>query len=66
LKVLRDLLLAHGAPALEIDGQTHHLRLGVATKSQADSASRSIWLPQDALDGEYYASLTFERASDGE
>jgi hypothetical protein len=63
---VRDLLLAHGAPALEIDGQTHHLRLGVATKSQADSASRSIWLPQDALDGEYYASLTFERASDGE
>jgi hypothetical protein len=59
---VRDLLLAHGAPAVEIDGQTHHLRLGVATKSQADSASRSIWLPQSALDGEYYANITFERA----
>jgi hypothetical protein len=58
---VRDLVLAHGAPATEIDGQSHHLRLGVATKSQADSASRSIWLPQNALDGEYYANLTFEQ-----
>jgi hypothetical protein len=56
---VRDLVLAHRAPSLEVDGQTHHLRLGVATKNQADSASRSIWLPQSALDGEYYANLTF-------
>jgi hypothetical protein len=59
-----DLMQAHSAPTIEVDGKTHHLRLGVATKSQADSASRSIWLPQSALDGEYYASLTF--SSDGE
>ena len=57
-----DLLAAHAAPSVEVDGQSHHLRLGVATKSQADSASRSIWLPQSALDGEYYANLTFQRA----
>ena len=61
---VRDLVLAHRFPSLEVDGQTHHLRLGVATKNQADSTSRSIWLPQSALDGEYYASLTFQR--DGE
>jgi hypothetical protein len=34
--------------------------LGGATKSQADSAQRSIWLPVSALDGEYYADLTFQ------
>ncbi|MEZ4682813.1 MAG: hypothetical protein R2932_52260 [Caldilineaceae bacterium] len=36
------------------------MRLGVATKSQADSATRSIWLPQAGLDGEYYANVAFE------
>lgn len=56
---VRDLVLAKAAPAVEADGKTHHLRLGVATKSQADNPARSIWLPQSALDGEYYSDLTF-------
>ncbi len=56
---VRDLVLAHAAPTVTIDGTTHHLRLGGATKSQADSPQRSIWLPFGPLDGEYYADLTF-------
>jgi hypothetical protein len=56
---VRDLVLAQAAPTVEADGKTLHLRLGVATKSQADSPMRSIWLPQSALDGEYYSDLTF-------
>ena len=59
---VRDLTLALRAPIIDTDGQSYRLRLSVATKNQADSASRSIWLPQDALDGDYYANLTFERA----
>ena len=35
-------------------------RLGTATKSQADQASRSIWLPDSALDGNYYSDITFD------
>ena len=35
-------------------------RLGVATKSQADQASRSIWLPDTATDGQYYGDITFD------
>ncbi|MBP8108869.1 MAG: hypothetical protein KBG20_19265 [Caldilineaceae bacterium] len=57
---VRDLVLAHDAPGLTVDGRTAHLRLGVATKNQAESAARSIWIPQSALDGDYYASLWFE------
>ncbi|MEA3334823.1 MAG: hypothetical protein U9R25_02870 [Chloroflexota bacterium] len=56
---VRDLVLAQAAPTMEVDGVIHHLRLGVATKSQADSPTRSIWLPQSGLDGEYYSDLTF-------
>ena len=56
---VRDLVLVQAAPTLQADGKPHHLRLGVATKSQADSTMRSIWLPQSALDGEYYSDLTF-------
>ena len=56
---VRDLVLAQAAPTVEAEGKTQHLRLGVATKSQADSPMRSIWLPQSALDGEYYSDLTF-------
>ena len=52
---VRDLVLAQNAPAFE----NYALRLGVATKSQAESASRSLWLPSSALDGEYYADITF-------
>ena len=57
---MRDLVLAHDAPGLNVDGQTLRLRLGVATKNQAESAARSIWVPQSALDGDFYASLWFE------
>ena len=57
---VRDLVLAHAAPTVTVNGATQHLRLGVATKSQADSPARSIWLPQTALDGEYYSDLTFQ------
>lgn len=57
---VRDLVLAHDDPTVEVEGKRYHLRLGGATKSQADSATRSIWLPQDGLDGEYYANVTFE------
>jgi hypothetical protein len=56
---VRDLVLAQAAPTVDADGKIQHLRLGVATKSQADNPMRSIWLPQSALDGEYYSDLTF-------
>lgn len=57
---VRDLVLARENPVVEVEGKPMRLRLGVATKSQAESASRSIWLPNTALDGEYYSDLTFE------
>ncbi len=57
---VRDLVLVQAAPTLAVEGQPHRLRLGIATKSQADSASRSVWLPNGPLDGEYYADITFE------
>lgn len=56
---VRDLVLVQTASAIDVEGKTYHLRLGVATKSQADNPARSIWLPQTALDGEYYSDLTF-------
>jgi hypothetical protein len=59
---VRDLVLAQASPTLNVDGTRQHLRLGVATKSQADNPSRSLWLPRGALDGEYYSDLTFEEA----
>ncbi|MFN8486840.1 MAG: hypothetical protein U0350_04555 [Caldilineaceae bacterium] len=57
---VRDLVLAQATPTVDVDGKTQRLRLGVATKSQADNASRSIWLPNGPLDGEYYSDITFE------
>lgn len=58
---VRDLVLAREAgPVTEVDGQLRRMRLGVATKSQAESASRSIWVPMNALDGEYYSDITFD------
>ena len=56
---VRDLVLAQEAPTVTVDGKTLFLRLGVATKSQAGNPMRSIWLPQTALDGEYYSDLAF-------
>jgi hypothetical protein len=59
---VRDLVLLQdsGQTTLSVDGKEYRLRLGGATKSQADSATRSIWLPNGPLDGEYYSDLTFE------
>ena len=57
---VRDLVLAQAAPTVDIEGQSYHLRLAVATKSQAGSAQRSIWLPNGPLDGDYYSDITFE------
>lgn len=60
---VRDLVLAQVAPTIDVEGKNYRLRLGVATKSQADSATRSIWLPNGALDGEYYSDLVFEESA---
>ena len=59
---VRDLVRAQAVPAFSVDGRLQHLRLGVATKSQADSSSRSVWLPSlgGGLDGAYYSDVTFE------
>lgn len=57
---VRDLVSAGEAPTVTVEGRRYRLRLGVATKSQAENASRSIWLPRGALDGEYTADVTFE------
>lgn len=45
------LALAHGSLTF---------RLGVASKSQADQPSRSIWIPETALEGQYYSDITFD------
>jgi len=59
---VRDLVRAQASPTFDVDGRRYRLRLGVATKSQADSSSRSVWLPSAAggLDGTYYSDVTFE------
>jgi hypothetical protein len=51
---VRDLVLVRE------QGVTGAFRLGVATKSQAEQASRSIWIPDTALDGQYYSDITFD------
>ncbi|MCP4426277.1 MAG: hypothetical protein GY803_17435 [Chloroflexi bacterium] len=49
---VRDLVLAQ-------EQREAPFRLGVATKSQAEQASRSIWIPKTAVDGDYYSDITF-------
>lgn len=58
---VRDLVILQeqSATSLIVDGETRQLRLGVATKSQAEQASRSIWLPTSALEGQYYSDVIF-------
>jgi hypothetical protein len=51
---VRDLALVQDHNA------TNQFQLGVATKSQADQTNRSIWLPRDAVDGQYYGDITFD------
>jgi hypothetical protein len=50
---VRDLVLA------QEQGNTP-FRLGVATKNQAEQASRSMWIPKTAVDGDYYSDITFD------
>ncbi|MDE0197082.1 MAG: hypothetical protein OXK78_02745 [Caldilineaceae bacterium] len=58
---VRDLVLAQKAGALvNVDGKALRLRLGVATKSQAEQANRSVWIPNGPLDGVFYADIFFE------
>ena len=51
---VRDLVL------LRDMGAADDFKLGVASKSQADQATRSIWLPETAVVGQYYSDITFE------
>ncbi len=61
---VRDLVLAREAGALaNVNGQDLRLRLGVATKSQAEQANRSLWIPKGPLDGAFCADLSFEKDS---
>jgi hypothetical protein len=39
---------------------TRQFQLGVATKSQTEQTNRSIWLPETAVDGQYYSDITFD------
>ncbi|MCA9929733.1 MAG: hypothetical protein KC419_14700, partial [Anaerolineales bacterium] len=59
---VRDMVLLQerNATTLIVEGEQRSFRLGVATKSQADQATRSIWLPQNAVDGQYYSDITFD------
>ena len=54
------ILQEQNATTITMDGQTRSFRMGVATKSQTEQASRSIWLPQNAVDGQYYSDITFD------
>lgn len=58
---MRDLVLLRqdGSTRLTVEGQPYQLQLGVATKSQAEQSSRSLWLPSGPQDGEYYSDITF-------
>lgn len=59
---IRDLVLLReqNATSLTVDGENRQLKLGVATKSQAEQSSRAIWLPESDLDGQYYSDITFD------
>jgi hypothetical protein len=50
---VRDLALLHEQGAVPFS-------LGVATKSQTEQSNRSIWLPETAVEGQYYSDITFE------
>ncbi len=58
---VRDLVLALDVLPLEVNGRELVFHLAGATKSQAESAAKSIWIPTNALDGEYYSGLTFDQ-----
>lgn len=50
---VRDLALVESAGNVPF-------RLGVATKSQTEQTNRSIWLPETAINGQYYSDITFD------
>jgi hypothetical protein len=54
----RDLFVRDLALALAEGEAPFHL--GVASKNQAEQASRSIWLPDTAIEGQYYSDITFD------
>ncbi|NCF67095.1 MAG: hypothetical protein GWP61_14060 [Chloroflexi bacterium] len=60
---VRDLVILQEQDAAKpsVGGQQHYFRLGVATKSQVGQASRSIWLPENGTDGQYYSDITFDK-----
>lgn len=59
---VRDLVILRdaGETGLIVEGEQRRFRLGVATKSQAEQASRSFWIPDGAFGGEYYSDITFD------
>jgi hypothetical protein len=46
--------------ALVRDQEEAPFKLGVATKSLAEQSNRSIWLPETAVNGQYYSDITFD------
>lgn len=50
---VRDLVLAQ-------EQGDFPFRLGVASKNQAEQASRSMWVPKTAVDGDYYSDITYD------
>lgn len=57
---IRDLVLVQENSTVTVGDKTMRLRLGVATKSQADNPTRSAWLPENGLDGQFYGDVAFE------
>lgn len=57
---VRDLVLAMDVLPVAVDGTERVFHLSTATKTQAESAARSVWIPTSALDGDYCASITFD------
>jgi hypothetical protein len=57
---VRDIVLAQNAPFVTLNDKRYRIRLCIATKSQANNSSRSIFIPDGALTGQYYADITFE------
>ncbi len=59
---VRDLVLSQEAGAfVNVDEKDLRLRLGVATKSQAEQANRSLWIPNGPIGGAFYADLSFNK-----
>ena len=58
---VRDLVLAMDVLPVTVAGEERVFHLATASKAQAESAARSVWIPTSALDGEYCASITFDQ-----